>query len=133
MNVEAVKESNRYQNLDIELMNADPSYYYTPYVSYYEDDMTLCADSYIYGNQESSYSVAYDPLFIVNYIPIGSKIEVEGIKDSDLKRLYNDYVNKTYLQVPRFDSQKISHEENLLTVETGLIHHRSPRLLHTGI
>ena len=100
MNVEAVKESNRYQNLDIELMNADPSYYYTPYVSYYEDDMTLCADSYIYGNQESSYSVAYDPLFIVNYIPIGSKIEVEGIKDSDLKRLYNDYVNKTYLQVP---------------------------------
>ena len=98
MNMEAVSQLYRYQSMDVELINADPSYYYTPYTSFYEDNMVLCADSYIYGNQESSYSVFYNPLFIVNDIPPGAK--AEGTADSNIKTRYNDYVNKTYLQVP---------------------------------
>ena len=98
MNMEAVNHSYRYQTMDVELINADPSSYYTPYASYYGDDMVLCADSYIYGNQNSSYTVDYNPLFIVNDIPPGAK--AEGTADSDMKRLYNDYADQTYLQVP---------------------------------
>lgn len=78
--------------LKIENTGANKKYRYMPYLAYYDETISLEADTYAKGGREKEYKVSYGIMGTFS-----GEIEIQN----ELEKAYYEFVQKEYLDVPQ--------------------------------